>query len=178
VITSSKNDIGAELQVPWRSGQLLEVTITGSDQVGVPQARETAIRIAKSIRSTPVTVNSPLTCVDPMCRDHSIDVGGARNKWEASVVGPQARASLTYGYGGPPSDVNSLQNITINGRPAVVWQAAFTGTGILIDLGGKRSIMITTATRGPLNRADAIRIAKSVRLTSQPNYDWLGTRPY
>lgn len=173
VLSGSKANIAAELQVPWRSGRLLEIQVEQ-----VHDARSAAIRVARSLRTAPaVTVDAPLTCGDPMCRGHDIDVGGARTKWEASVVGRQAHASLTYGYGGPPSDVDRQQNITINGRPAVLWESGMDGAGVYIDLGGHRSIMVASQMRHGLTSDEAIRIAKSVHLARTPDYDWLGTRP-
>lgn len=173
-LTSSKTDIAAELQVPWHSGRLLEVQVQQ-----VRGARATALRVAQSVRSAPaVSVGAPLTCTDPLCRSHSVDIGGVRNKWEATVGGPGANASLTFGYGGPPSDVKVIRQLNVNGRSAVLWQAGMQGSGMFIDLGGKRSIMIGLMSRAPLTRAEAIRVAKSVHLNGHPTYRWLGTRPY
>jgi hypothetical protein len=147
----------------------------------VPDARAIAIRVAKSIRATPaVSLDIPLTCSDPLCSRRNVDVGGSVTKWEASVSGPAARASLTYGSSGPPSDVNRVEQLTINGHSAVSWLGGGgpgSGAGVSIDLGGGYRIMINSSSRRPLSRDEAVRVAKSVKLTGKSDYSWLGTRP-
>jgi len=181
VVTASTSDIAADVQVPWRSGQLLEVSVTGAYKVGVPGARAIAIRVAQSVRSKPaVSLDIPLICSDPLCARRNLDVGGSARKWQASVGGPEARASLTYGYPGPPSDVNGVEQLTINGHPAVSWSGGGGlrgGAGVSIDLGGGYRIMINASSRRPLSRDEAVRVAKSVKLTGKSDYSWLGTRP-
>lgn len=178
-VSANKSDIAADLQVPWHSGRLLDVRVTGAHDVGVSDARAIAIRVAQSLRSAPaVSLDVPLTCTDSLCSRHYVDVSGTPDKWQAAVGGPDATAALTYSPYSPPKGVG-IQHLTVNGHPALVWAAGLRHSNTLtVTLGSGRSLQIFSDARRPLSREEAVRVAKSVHLAGHWNYDWLGTRPY
>jgi hypothetical protein len=176
VVTASKDGVAAELQVPWRSGRLLQVTTQQ-----MPEARAIATRIANSIRSAPaVSVDVPLSCSDPLCGAAGrIDVSGSAGKWTATVGGPTATAALTSGARTtPPKGARNVRHLTVNGHSATLWRAGMrSGTVLTLPLGDGRAIRIDSSARRPLQEQEAVRVAGSVRVLGGPDYSWLGTRP-
>jgi hypothetical protein len=175
-VSASTSSIASELQVPWRSGRLLEVMAQN-----VPDARSVAIRVATSVRSAPsVSLDVPLTCTDKLCgTPGDIDVSGSVGKWTASIGGAEAMAALTSDDSlAPPSGVRPT-HIVVNGRDAEMWGVRDLGGGftVLMPVGGGRSVHVYSNGRAGLSAAEALRVAKSVRVVGEPDYSWLGTRP-
>lgn len=165
------------LQVPWRSDQLLEVTV----QRAPPEAREVAVRVAQEVRPAPsVSVDIPLDCDDPLCDGPGhIDVSGSVKEWLARVGGPGATAILANGREfAPPADARRIRQLTVNDRSATLWHSGMRGsTTLAVELSGGRQLIIGSNARRPLREEEAERVAATVRIHGEPDYSWLGRRP-
>jgi hypothetical protein len=164
------------LQLPWRDGQLLGVSVQRA-----PDARTLAIRIAESVRrAPPASVDIPLDCGDPLCEGPGgIEVWGSTDQWSASVGGPLATATLTHGRDHtPPPDARRIRPLTVDGRPATLWHYGLRqSTTLVIPLGTQRHLVIGSHARRPLREEEAERVATTVRIRGEPDYSWLGRRP-
>jgi len=162
------------LQVPWRSGRLLDVAVQG-----IPSARAATIRIAESVRSEPtVNLDLPLTCTDPLCGPHlGLDVHGTAQNWTATTGGLWVSLDIVHGVITEPDNA-AAEHVTVNGRAAMVWQSGMRRSSTLImPIGGGRQLRINSNSRRPLSREEAVRLARSIQLNAKADYSWLGTRP-
>ncbi|HEX3814943.1 MAG TPA: hypothetical protein VHX59_19070 [Mycobacteriales bacterium] len=161
---------GYELQVPWRSGRWMTVTIAKSKT-----ARQDAIRVAGSVKTvTPLGIRLPVSCTAPVCSGTRVaSIYGGPTAWLATIDEGPVELVLSHNYRGPAVP-DKRWTRTVHGDKARLAAGKLT-----VDLGAGQTLTATTADSSPrkLTNDELMQAATSAWPIINPDCSWLGTTP-
>jgi hypothetical protein len=157
-----------ELQLPWRTGRWLTVTITNSRT-----ARAEAIRVAASVRTiVPVGIALPLNCAAPVCAGNRIaSIYGGPKAWLATIDQGPVELVLSHNYSRPAAP-DRRWTAVVHGN-----QARLSAKQLVVDLGSGQTLTVKPGEHQKVSAAQLLQAANSAWPIITPTYSWLSTSP-